>query len=129
VAATLAIVACGPAHAQSCTFFGSAPTIGFGALDPSLASTRTAFGNVTLFCIPLAATPTSWQFGGANGNAPLRMKHASQAAYIPYSVTRSFVSTNGFVQTWRLTATVLGSDYVNAPAGAYSDILTATINP
>jgi hypothetical protein len=32
-------------------------------------------------------------------------------------------------QNWRVTATVLGTDYQNALVGNYSDTLTATITP
>lgn len=111
-----------------CTFSGSGASIGFGSLDPSVASTQTAFTDLKVKCTPAGTTPT-WQFSGANGNAPLRMKHASQNVYIPYSVGVSFTGITGANQNWRVTATVLGTDYENALVGPYSDVLTATILP
>lgn len=116
------------ASAQSCIFTTGAGTAAFPALDPSAVATRTAFTTVRIFCLPLAFTPT-WQFAGANGNVPLRMKHDTQTAYISYTVAPSFTGFSGFSQNWRITATVLGQDYVNAYLGSYSDLLTATILP
>ena len=77
---------------------------------------------------PAAFTP-SWQFTGTNGNAPLRMKHATQNAFIPYTASVAFTGNVGLSQNWRITATVLGQDYQNAFGGTYSDLLTATITP
>lgn len=117
------------AWGQSCTFNGSVSSIGFGSLDPSVANTRTAFTDVKVKCNPASGTTPTWQFTGQNGNAPLRMKHVSQSAFIPYSVSPSFQGSTGVNQNWRITATVLGTDYENAVAGNYSDTLTATITP
>jgi spore coat protein U-like protein len=115
--------------AQSCTFNGGVSSIGFGSLDPSAATTRTAFSDVKVKCNPASGTTPIWQFSGANGNAPLRMKHSTQSAFIPYSVAASFQGNSGVNQNWRLTATVLATDYQNALVGTYSDTLTATITP
>jgi hypothetical protein len=71
-----------------------------------------------------------WSFAGAHGSAPLRMKHATRNAFIPYSASASPINLpNPSNQFWRVTATVLGSAYENAPGGSYSDLLTITINP
>ena len=119
---------CAAAHGQACFFTTGASTIAIGSLDPSSATTRTAFSDVRVLCVPLASTP-SWQFTGANGNAPLRMKHATQNAFIPYTASVAFTGNVGLSQNWRITATVLGQDYQNAFGGTYSDLLTATITP
>jgi spore coat protein U-like protein len=116
------------AWAQSCSFNGSAGSIGFGSLDPSVATTRTAFTDVKVKCTPAALSPT-WQFSGQYGSAPLRMKHSTQNAFIPYSVTPTFINNTGVNENWRITATVLGTDYQNAFVGNYSDVLTATVTP
>ena len=123
-----ALGACAEAQGQTCFFTTSASTISLGSLDPSSATTRTAFSDVRVLCIPLAFTP-SWQFTGTNGNAPLRMKHATQNAFIPYTASVAFTGNVGLSQNWRITATVLGQDYQNAFGGTYSDLLTATITP
>jgi hypothetical protein len=57
---------------------------------------------------------TDLAVSGINGNAPLRMKHATQNAFIPYTVAAAFVSQGGGNQRWAVTATVLGQDYQNA---------------
>ena len=113
----------------ACTFSSPGGTIAFGSLDPSVANTRTAFTDLNIKCTSAGNTP-SWSFSGANGNAPLQMKYAAQNAFIPYSVSPSVVSVTGSSQVWRVTATVLGTDYQNAVVGGpYVDQLTATITP
>ena len=119
---------CPGAHGQVCSFNGSAGGIAFSAFDPSLATPQSAFTDLKVKCTPAGFTPT-WQFTGANGSAPFRMKHTVQNAFIPYSVSVAFVNNTGVNQNWRLTASVLGSDYVNALAGSYSDTLSATVLP
>jgi hypothetical protein len=111
----------------ACTFRSTSSGINFTAFDPSVASTRTASTSIRIDCSS-GGTPT-WQFSGANGTTPLRMKHATQSAYIPYSMAVAYSSGPVNNQVWNLTATVLGQDYQNARVGSYSDLLTATIFP
>jgi hypothetical protein len=123
------LLAAGAAAGQNCTFQPPpANGIVFAPFDPSLASLQTASTIATLRCIPAVINPT-WSFTGLNGNAPLRMKHAALAAYIPYSISTQFLGGPANARQWRITATVLGPDYENAPVGAYSDLLRATILP
>lgn len=122
------LVACAGAHAQTCSFRSAGSAINFPALDPSAATTATAFMDVDVRCVPGSLSPT-FTFSGANGNAPLRMKHATQSAYIPYTVSPTRISGQGANETWRVTGTVLGANYENAPVGNYTDILSATITP
>jgi spore coat protein U-like protein len=122
------LVAGGGAWAQSCTFRNPRPGgIVFGSLDPSIANTRTATSNFRVQCT--ASASPSWTFSGSNGSAPLRMKHATQNAYIPYSAAASGGGGPPGNQQWTVTATIVGTDYQNAPVGAYTDDLTATITP
>jgi len=101
----------------------------FGApLDPSVAATVSASTQMRVRC-PASVT-LSWVFSGANGSAPLRMKHATRNAFIAYSASAVAVNIpNDANQFWRITATVIGSAYQDAPTGTYSDLLTVTINP
>ena len=124
------LAATGGAAAQSCTFRNPRPSlIQFSPdLDPSAATTRTAFTTASIQCIAGAGSP-SWTFTGANGGAPLRLKHASASAYIPYSVSASYVSGGTGNQQWSITATILGPDYENALVGNYSDSLIVQISP
>lgn len=125
--ATALALACGSVGGQTCRFIGGGSALSFPLLDPSLPVTVTAFADISVICVPLATTP-AWQFTGVNGNSPLRMKHVTQNSFIPYSVGVTRTGT-GVVQSWRLTATVLGPNYENAFAGSFSDVLTATIAP
>jgi spore coat protein U-like protein len=111
----------------TCTFRTKPGGIAFTAFDPSVANTRTASTSAHVNCTA-SGSPT-WQFSGANGSSPLRMKHATQSAFIPYAVAVAFVSGGATNQTWNLTATVLGQDYQNALVGSYTDVLTVTILP
>jgi hypothetical protein len=116
------------ARAQSCSFTGSGAAIALPPLDPSLAVPRSGFADLKVKCTPAGFTPT-WTFGSANGGAFPRMKHAVQNAFIPYSVSVAFVNNTGANQNWRVTATVLGQDYIDAPAGSYADTLSASVLP
>ena len=116
------------APGQTCQFNGGGGVITFAPLDPSIATTKTGFIDLKIKCVPARSTPT-WQFSGTHGNAPLRLKHSSHNAFIPYSVAPSLLSSSGANQSWRVTATILGTDYQNALVGSYSDVLTCSITP
>ena len=118
----------GAAQGQNCGFQGAGGGISFSPFDPSIATPQSASTILRLKCVPSGFTPT-WVFTGANGSAPYQMKHTVQNSYIPYSVSVTFINNNGVNQNWRLTADVLGTDYVDAFSGSYSDILTATVLP
>lgn len=130
LAAALHAAADGTA-AQSCSFRNNPPVDGVllfsPALDPSTASTRTATTEVRVQCTGNASL--AWSFTGVYGSSPLRMKHGSLPAFIPYTVAANFQQGPVGNQQWVLTATVLGASYVNAPAGTYGDQLTATVLP
>ncbi len=61
-----------------------------------------------------------------------RMKHATLNEYIPYSFTYTTSGTglgNGNPVTMDIASTVAEADYMDVPAGSYSDTVTMTINP
>ena len=126
--ATSLLVLASVSQGQTCQFNGSGGAITFPSLDPSVANTQTGFIDLKIKCNPAGTTPT-WQFTGTHGNAPLRLKHLTQNAFIPYSVAPSFLGSTGANQNWRVTATILGTDYQNALVGSYSDTLTCSITP
>ena len=115
------------AHGQNCTFRTVGSALNFPSLDPSAAGTVTAFMDVNVKCVPAILSPT-WSFSGANGSAPLQMKHSAQNVYIPYTITTTFIGGN-VNETWRISGTILGVNYQNAWVGSYTDILTATVTP
>lgn len=123
------LAAAGVAAAQSCNFRNPLPggILFSPALDPSSASTRTATTDIRVQCTGNALL--AWTFTGANGSSQLQMQHGALPAVIPYTVAASFQQGPVGNQQWVLTATVLGAAYVNAPAGTYSDQLTATVLP
>jgi hypothetical protein len=128
--AALLVVSNGASAQAGCDFRNTpfADIVFSAPLDPSVAITVSASTQMRVRCP--ASVALAWTFAGANGNAPLRMKHATRNAFIPYSASASPVNIpNAANQFWRVTATVLGSAYENAPAGSYSDLLTVTINP
>jgi hypothetical protein len=128
-AAGLLLTTATAAVAQSCRFVSTGSSaIAFPLLDPSQATNQSANTVVRMDCTPASLVP-AWTFAGAYGNAPLRMKHASLNAFIPYSVTAQSVGGNPNNRPWQITATVLGVNYQNAAAGPYSDVLVASINP
>jgi hypothetical protein len=123
------LAAAGGVAAQSCNFRNPLPggILFSPALDPSAAGTRTATSDIRVQCTGNASL--AWSFTGINGSSPLRMKHGSLSAFIPYTVAASFQQGPVGNQQWLLTATVLGTAYENAPAGTYTDQLTANVLP
>lgn len=125
------LLAMGEAAGQSCTF-SSGPTgaLSFGTIDPSLATPRNAMANIGMRCVP-GNLVANWTFSGQHPGAgsPLRMKHSSDSVFIPYSLSAQDLTGSGANRTWRITATVLGQDYEDAPVGTYWDVLRATISP
>jgi spore coat protein U-like protein len=115
------------AGAQVCAFTTPPGALVFAPLDPSLATTQTAQATANVRCTA-SGSPT-WQVSGANGSAPLRMKHTTQNFFIPYTIQALFVSPGGGNQRWTIIATILGQDYQNARVGSYQDVLTVTIVP
>jgi hypothetical protein len=129
--AMMSIVLCSAnaLHAQTCSFNTPPGGVTF-TLDPSSPSTQTAFTTLQVKCVSASGAPTpAFTVSGLYGNAPLRMKHTVQTSFIPYSVAFSRRSVSGSSQEWRLTATVLGVDYVNAFAGSYNDSLIVNMTP
>lgn len=103
-------------------------------LDPSVGGDVT--GNVTQpqFWCTKKANYTITDDGGLydSQGSGYRMKHESEEEYIPYTFTYTASGTgqgrNNPI-TMNIASTVLGSDYIDKPAGNYADTVTLTINP
>lgn len=122
------------AHAASCKFqTAGGLALSFGNLNPSAAS------NVTVAATAMSLDADSWgrcpnttmQMTADNGlNGNRRMTNGT--AFIPYSLAlppnAAGPGGNSFV-TFILTGTVMGTDYVDAPAGSYSDTVQITVTP
>jgi spore coat protein U-like protein len=122
------------AHAQpkACSFRVRTPaTLGFGALDPSNATNRSAI-------------LTNWNQVGQCPNVPFtvsadnglnfsggtrRMRKGTD--FIPYSLVLDIrgTGTAGWLTLPAIGATVAGSAYQNAPAGDYNDALVISVTP
>lgn len=137
MAGDTATVAVSASVSGNCKFV--APKTGalaFGTLDPAVG------GNV-------AGTPTQPQFWctkgtaytivddfGVNeasaGVAPRRMSNGTD--FIPYTFTYTDTGTgagagSGNYITMNIAGGVLGADYINVSAGAYTDTVTLTVAP
>lgn len=129
VTAFVALVVLAESASAACTFRNPLPGgILFGNLDPSVGNTRTATSNFRVQCGG-GDPPPAWTFSSANGGPSLNMKHASTSDLIPYSAAASSSGGPPGNQQWVVTATVLGTSYINARVGNYSDTLTVLINP
>lgn len=114
-------------------------SIGFPILDPSSGAT---------FTVPVvAASLNAGRIGdcvssvsmtlsgdnGANFSGGRRMKHATLAEFIPYSLAGIPTSQpgpgNSQYVSFTFTGTVTGPDYANAPAGSYSDNVLISVDP
>ena len=124
-------------------------SLSFGALDPSLGSTVVAsmtVGSTNADQVGDCRTGTMTVTAG-NGSNFLggSRRLASGADFIPYSLssppTAPWTGATGgpwssarpgnatFVPLPVITGTILGTDYQNATAGAYSDTVVLTVTP
>jgi spore coat protein U-like protein len=112
--------------------FTAAGTVSF-TLDPSVGTNQN--GTVTqptFWCTKGASYSISDDNGANKSGTTYRMKHATLAEYIPYSFTYTKTGTGAGPSspiTMNIASTVLGTDYTNASAGSYADIVTLTITP
>jgi len=117
--------------AGSCRF-SRGGTVAF-ALDPSTGGN--VAGTVTqprFRCSRNAYYAISDDNGLHESGTTHRMKHTTLNEYIPYSFTYTTSGTglgNGNPVTMDLASTVAEADYMDVPAGSYSDTVTLTINP
>lgn len=115
--------------------FSTGGTAAFGNLDPTTAANVNAtMTQPTFWCTNGVAYTITDDIGlneAVPGTAPRRMKNGV-ANYIPYSFTYTATGTGAGKSTaitMNIAASVAGTDYQNAPAGAYADTVTLTINP
>jgi spore coat protein U-like protein len=107
--------------------------LAFGALNPAVGA------NVTVTATAMSLSADTWgncpnttmsmtADSGLNGSR--RMTNGT--AFIQYSLAlpanANGPAGNAFVP-FILTGTVLGTDYINAPAGSYSDTVQITVTP
>lgn len=119
----------------TCKFNSATSTLAFGALDPSVGTDAAASTTVNFWCTKNASYTITDDDGmyetGLNAN---RMRHATIVTeFIPYSMSLSPTSGTGSGPstpiTLNISGTVLGTDYINAAAGNYSDTVVISITP
>lgn len=117
----------------TCKFVTATSTLGFGALDPSAATNVNATGSTNYWCTKGVTTAVIAADDGANFSGARRMKHATSADFIPYSLTLTpsaiAPAGPGTPLVLGLAGTVLGADYTAVAAGAYADTVLLTITP
>jgi spore coat protein U-like protein len=118
----------------TCKFTTDSATLDFGNLDPAVGSDVTKNTSLEFWCTKNATYTVTDDDGlYETGTDQNRMKHATLAEYIPYSFSYTPTTGSGAGKdsplTLNISGTVLGSDYINASAGSYSDTVTMTISP
>jgi spore coat protein U-like protein len=123
---------------NACKFQAKGLSLAFGSLNPSAAVTKTvsavaATANADKMgdCAP-GQHMTLTSDNGLNYSGSLRLKKSGTADYIPYSLAFPTTLTgqgSGSYVTFTFSGTVLGPDYANAPAGAYSDTVIISVSP
>jgi len=105
------------------------------AIDPSLATTATGSFQATFSCNGASAT-VSYVLSANDGLQPSggmrRMRHATLAEYLPYSLSISPASGSAPKASnvnVTVTASVVQADFQNAAAGTYSDTVVMTVAP
>jgi spore coat protein U-like protein len=116
----------------NCKFNTASATMNFGALDPANTTDAAGTGALQFWCTK-NATYTIADDGGANKSGTQRRLKDTGTNYINYSIGAYTTTGTGNGKTspitLNLTGAVLNADYVNAAAGAYTDVVTFTINP
>lgn len=114
----------------TCKFI-SGGTISY-TLDPSSAGDATGTVSQPTFWCTKGSSYTISDDNGANKSGSIyRMKDTS-TDYIAYSFTYTKTGTGGgkgSTKTMDIASKVLNADFINAPAGSYTDTVTLTITP
>jgi spore coat protein U-like protein len=111
--------------------FNSTGAMGFGNLDPALATDATATATTQFWCTK-GASYTLSNDNGLNFSGGLRMKHSVLAEYMPYSISYTAAGTGAGKTTpvsVNISGTIANANYVDASEGNYADTVVLTINP
>jgi spore coat protein U-like protein len=114
--------------------FNSAGDVAFGALDQTSTADQTATGSLVFWCTKNATYTLSDEtnVGVADGSFTGTLTGPPTGS-ITYTLTYTNSSGSGAGKTSPITSaitgTILNADYVNAPAGNYTDTVTFTIAP
>jgi spore coat protein U-like protein len=113
--------------------FNAPPTVAFGALDQSSVADETATGDLTFWCTTGTAYTLGDETNPGVADGAFSGTLVDGLNSIDYSIAYNATSGVGSGKTTpitsTLTATILNADYVDKPAGNYSDTVTFTITP
>lgn len=116
----------------NCKFNTASATMNFAALDQTLTTDANANATLSFWCTR-NATYTLSDNGGANVSGVQRRLNDGGTNYINYSIAPYVTTGAGQGKTTPITVnlsgTIANADYVDAPAGSYSDQVTFTITP
>jgi hypothetical protein len=118
----------------ACEFRAGSTTgsVVFGVLDPVTAPNVTGAIQLDVRCSPPGDFAIAqWTWVSANGGASIGRMAGGTPVYAPgivYSVGIA-VAGGGANRTLTLTLQIAGSNYINASAGSYSDVLTLMVTP
>jgi len=118
----------------TCKFSSPSSTLAFGGLDPSIGTDVSTSTDVNFWCTNGVTTDVISATQGLHWSGTKRqMEGPAPADLIPYSLSLSPDSNPnigpGTVRTLTIGGTVLGSDYIDAKTGSYSDTVVLNITP
>lgn len=113
--------------------FESANDINFGALDQTATADVTAPGNLVFWCTKNASYTLGDETNPTVADGSFTGTLAGTDDSIDYELTYTNYSGSGAGKTSpitsTITATIANADYVDAPAGNYTDTVTFTLTP
>jgi hypothetical protein len=139
IAAAMMLSLCPGAQAASgCAFQANGMSLSFGILNPSVATNMTATATASTLNADRwgSCSNTTMSMTADNGQnfAPCGGSRCMRngVAFIRYSLTLPNSISTGPGNTFfvfTLTGQVMGSAYIDAPAGNYTDRVVLTVNP
>lgn len=113
--------------------FNSTPSLDFGQLDQTSGSDATASGNLVFWCTTGTAYTLGDEANPAVGDGSFSGTLVDGGNSIDYSISYNAFSGSGAGKTSAITstlnATIANAQFVDKPAGNYSDTVTFTIAP
>lgn len=113
--------------------FDSAANVGFGLLDQTSVADATATGSLVFWCTQNTNYTLSDEANVGTADGVFTGSLVDGGNSIPYELTYTNVSGPGAGKnspiTSVITGTIANADFVDAPAGTYSDTVTFTITP
>lgn len=124
---------------HNCLFQGNTSALSFGAIDPLGSGNATATTTVSFVChgnphnaLAYTVSHDGGQYDTLAAPSPKMLRQTAPFDPLPYSL--NLTPTNGTAPTntqvdITVTGTILATDYQNARAGAYQDIVILTVAP